>query len=142
MPKDFSGPGDPVADIPAWRRDLDSDYEESDIYRETFLQWLDGREDLATTVRAYGRLQYHLTLNYPHGSPSREHWRATALRSAAKDLRHLKNYLRGIAFDGDDESDEVDEPWIRYARRLAQRLGAIEEHVERALKTGPVERRR
>jgi len=141
MAKDFSGPGDPADDVPPWRRDLDTDYEESDIFRETFLQWMYGHEDLAT-IRAYGRLQYSLTLSHLHAPPSNEHWRATAMRSVAKDLRHLKNYLRHIAFGENDELDEVDEYWIRYARRLAKRLGAIEEHVEHALKTGPVERRR
>jgi hypothetical protein len=136
MPNDFGGPADLDAEIPPWRRGLDTDYEPSDIYRETFLQWLGDGEDLAT-VRAYGQLQFDMTLSHGPGPVGDENWRVTALRSVAKDLRHLKNYLRQIAFLEDEQSDEEDEQWARYANRLAKKLGPIEEQIERALRMGP-----
>lgn len=125
-----------------WRRDLDIDYEENAVYRETFLQWLVG-EDLAT-VRAYGQLQYSMALTYegpPVDPEQRAHWHTNRLRSAAKDLRHLKNYLREFAFASLDEPvpSAEDVHWARHAKRLAKRLGTIEEEFRRTLLTRPEE---
>jgi hypothetical protein len=135
MPNDFAGPRPPEDEIPGWRRDLDPDYQDNDVYRETFLQWLTDPKDLAT-VRASGQLLFSMALNYRHGPVSQESWRAEGLRSVARDLRHLKNYLRQVAYLDDDEVDAEDEHWGRQARKLAKKLGTIEEHLGQVLKAG------
>jgi len=111
-------------------------WEESDSFRETTLQLLDDPED-RDAVRRAGRVLYDLAvvvsreLGTTPEDPSVTH---AELRAVAADLRYTGGYLRAIRRSAEECSlDAAEEALALFAGRLARRVDALVEKIERRL---------
>src|SRR6266851_4150274 len=112
-------------------------WEESDSFRETTLQLLDDPAD-REAVRRAGQVLYDLAVVV-----TREAGTTTAdpsitraeLRAAAADLRHTGGYLLHVIRRSAElcSLDAEDEKLARFAGKLAGRVGALAEKIDRRL---------
>ena len=121
--------GSPQSTPPPWN--------ESDSVRETTLQLLDDPED-REAVRRAGQVLYDLAVvvTRENGSiPGDPSVTRAELRAVAADLRYTGGYLlRVIRRSAEDCSlEREDDKLARFAGKLAGRVGALVEKIERRL---------
>jgi hypothetical protein len=110
---------------------------EADSVRETPLQLLDDPEDRAAVRRA-GRVLYDLAIEATReqgtipGDPSLTR---AELRAVAADLRYTGGYLLHVIRQSAEDCslDPADDRLARFAGKLAGRVGALVEKIERRL---------
>jgi hypothetical protein len=121
--------GSPKFTPPPWN--------EADSVRETTLQLLDDPED-REAVRRAGQMLYDLAVAATReqgttpGDPSITR---AELRAVAADLRYTGGYLHGIIAQSaeDCDLDPADDRLARFAGKLAGRVDALVEKIERRL---------
>lgn len=118
-------PGSPQSIAPPWN--------ESDSFRETTLQLFDPPDREA--VRRLGQVLYDLAVFADREEDDEESVTRTELRAAAADLRYTGGYLlHVIRRSAEDCSlDPADDKLARFAGRLARRVAALVEKIERRL---------
>jgi hypothetical protein len=126
---DHSTAGPAVLDPARW--------EDFEGFRETFLLNFSDPRDNAT-LRALGRLLYHLILEAAHVMPAPpEGWVRTHLRAAVADLRFLQGFLAFVGEERDDAGmPEGEEDLCRAVARNARSLGRIADVIEARLGGG------
>src|SRR5258708_2345730 len=122
-------PGSPHPTPPPW--------EESDTFRETTLQLLDDPED-RDAVRRAGRVLYDLAVVGTREAGTTPAARPTAraeLGAVAADLRYASGYLLDVIRRSAElcSLDAEDEKLARFAGKLAGRVGALAEKIDRRL---------
>jgi hypothetical protein len=115
-------------------------FEESEIFRETFLAWLGDHAD-NETFRRFGKLQYSMVLEYSkHGPHSWIDSTAHELQAVLADLRHLQGFLVRMKRHREDhdsvrESDEAvaqrHDALCELADRLSKKIGSLADELEK-----------
>jgi len=105
---------------------------EADSFRETTVQYFDDPKQ-REAVRVFGRLLYDLATDTSR-DPGTESSNRSDLRAVAADLRYIHGYCTSIGLSITLASlDAADEKLARFARRLARRVGALVESIEKQL---------
>jgi hypothetical protein len=114
-------------------------WNEGDSIRETLVIYFD-TPDARETLRSFGRLLFDLCIEASHpaprlDAPDEPSLAYTEMRAVAVDLRFLEGYLDNVVDRSADESSLTarDESMARFGGRLARRVGAIAEAIEREL---------
>jgi hypothetical protein len=119
--------------MPSLRKSTPPPWNESDSFRETTLQLFDPPDREA--VRRLGQVLYGLAVFASREEDDEESVTRTELRAVAADLRYTGGYLlhqiaRSAVVCSLDQSDER---LARFAGRLAGRVAALVERIERRL---------
>jgi hypothetical protein len=123
--------------MPRYANTTEPPWNEYDSVRETTLQLIDDPEG-RDAVRRAGRMLYHLAvaatreLGAIPGDPSITR---AELRAVAADLRYTGGYLLHVIRRSAEESvlNPADDRLARFAGKLAARVGALAEKIERQL---------
>jgi hypothetical protein len=110
-------------------------WNESDTIRETTLLVIDDEAD-REALRHVGRLLYDLAVETTRlpGKERGESITGAELRAAAAELRFVEGFLGMVRRSG-EESDlqPADDALARFAARMARKVGALAEEIERKL---------
>jgi hypothetical protein len=120
--------------MPSYAKSTPPPWNESDSVRETTLQLLDDLAD-KEAVRRAGQVLYDLAVETSRELGGEESVARAELRAVAADLRYTGGYLLNIiARAAEDCSlDAAEEKLARFASRLARKVGALVESIERRL---------
>jgi hypothetical protein len=120
-------PGSPQSIPPSWN--------ESESFRETTLIWIADAAD-REALRRVGRLIHDLALEATRepsdpGEPSQTR---AELGAVVAELRHLEGYLAMVGREAEESTLEPDDDALaHFAGKLAGRVGALVEKIERRL---------
>jgi hypothetical protein len=123
--------------MPSYANGTPSAWNEADSIRETTLHLLDDPED-REAVRRTGRVLYDLAVVVTRElgtTPEDPSMTRAELRAAAADLRYTGGYLRGVVAQSaeDCDLDPADDRLARFAGKLAGRVDALVDKIERRL---------
>jgi len=108
-------------------------WNEADSFRETTLQFFDDPE-AREALRQVGRLLYDLAVETSRELGGESSLTRAELRAIAADLRYTSGYcdsVRRTAFENSLEAP--DEALARFAGKLARKVGALVELIDRRL---------
>jgi hypothetical protein len=120
--------------MPSYGESNPQDWNESDSFRETMLQFFEELADKAA-VRHVGRVLYDLAVEASRDLGGESSVTRAELRAVAADLRYTGGYLFHVIGRSAESCslDAADEKLARFAGKLAGQVGALVEKIERRL---------